>query len=221
MTINLAQTVSKEKNLPFRPSNSSILTNQQGASNRIRRSTSQSPNSTTPGASSTSPPGNPPSTSGLIELGTTLPARYKNEGRDYELFKITNIAYKVPNRLPKPYHGLLPKWTTHLTDPPTADVLVMTGPTGVVLGRLSGMPFFLRMPGRRLFQEMWVVKLTRRASKKSHSIPQSALTLTSLSNRRLRLLGHRQNDWRSLRPRHCWRRGDSIRGPCDADHKGC
>ena len=104
---------------------------------------------------------NPLSGAEFTKLGA---AHYKNEDLDYLLFRIENIAYKASNRLPEPFHGLSPKWTKHLTEPPAADVLVMTGTTGVVMGRLSGMPFFLCMSGRKVFQEMWVVKLARRTS---------------------------------------------------------
>jgi hypothetical protein len=98
----------------------------------------------------------------LTELGSIY---YKNEDLDYVLFEINNITHRALNRLPEPLHDLSLKWTKRLTDPPAANVLVMTGTTGVVMGRLSGMPFFLCMPGRKVFQEMWVVKLTRKASR--------------------------------------------------------
>ncbi|KAI9762396.1 MAG: hypothetical protein M1840_001257 [Geoglossum simile] len=119
-------------------------------------------NSSSQGAANT---GNAPGANTyFVGLGTRLDDSWRNDDLDWELFRIDNDCYKLPNKLPPPYQNISPRWPP-LAPPLDQDVLAITGTKGAIRGRISGTPFFLRMPGRTRFQKTWVVSLEKRPTR--------------------------------------------------------
>jgi hypothetical protein len=115
------------------------------------------------------------SATNLTKLGFTSTLSFNND-LDYALVDIELESFKAPNQISMNISGeVRHKHPQEISQIPTKDckILAVTGSKGVIKGEMSGVPYYMRMPFGKKFQEVRLVRLESTIGKIQPGSPRS------------------------------------------------
>jgi len=121
----------------------------------------------------------PYSATNLTKLGFTSTLSFNND-LDYALVDIELKSFKAPNQISLKVNGQVGyKHPKEISQVPTKDckILAVTGSKGVIKGEMSGVPYIMKMPFGKKFQEVRLVRLESTIGRFQPRNPRSRITL--------------------------------------------